>query len=106
MSLQEITSGFPPVIQRKDIGRLTFGLLNPKTQANKDSKGTGISNPFTFRGRVCYLREAVIDYLNRNVGQRLPKWDDPGNTPAYPSRKKLPSPPTVESPTPDAASEE
>lgn len=52
------------IVARSELGRLTGGLLNPKTMANWDSQGRGpkrkIIGP---RGKVAYYTEDLIELL-------------------------------------------
>lgn len=57
----------PPIFARGEIGRITGGLINPRTQANLDSLGLGPEGKVAMgKTRVGYLREPYVDwFLNR-----------------------------------------
>ena len=61
--LEDVAQGLPSICFRKDLGRLTHGMLNPKTLANLYSLGLGIPGKFKVGKRVAYTRDAVIQYL-------------------------------------------
>ena len=42
----------PPIIARKDVARLTFGLVSAKTMANRDSLGTSPPGPFRYGTKI------------------------------------------------------
>lgn len=53
-----------PVVPRSEVGRFSCGLLHPRTMANRDSDGTGISTRIRIHGkRVAYLASDVARYL-------------------------------------------
>ena len=53
------------IVVRSEIGKLTGGLINPKTLANEDSQGIGISPRLRLLRRVAYRIEDVAKYLLR-----------------------------------------
>ena len=55
----------PPIIARSEVGKITGGLLNPRTLANLDSLGQGPKSAKVAMGkiRVGYLREPFIDWF-------------------------------------------
>ena len=57
-------SGF---VARKDIYKLTGGLINPGTIANLDSKGIGIPNKSKIGKQVVYQIDDVISWLDKNT---------------------------------------
>ena len=74
----ELKFNFPrPCVKRNDLGKLTGGLLNPKTIRNLDSQGVGIKGKFLIGPRtVAYPTDAVIDFIaerlsQNNVGQEV-----------------------------------
>ena len=62
---------FPrPCVKRNDLGKLTGGLLNPKTIRNLDSQGIGIKGKFLIGPRtVAYPTDAVIDFIAERFSQ-------------------------------------
>lgn len=64
VDLSGLAQKWPSVIvERTQVGQFSGGLLSPKTMRNRDSEGRGISNRFTYEGRVAYWVEDVIAYL-------------------------------------------
>jgi len=53
------------IVTRSEIGKLTGGLVNPKTIANEDALGVGISSRLRLLRRVAYKIEDVAEYLIR-----------------------------------------
>lgn len=54
----------PPLIARSEVGRITGGLINPRTLANLDSQGQGPKGKVAMgKIRVGYLREPFIDWF-------------------------------------------
>ncbi len=54
-------------ILRKNIGRATDGMLNPRTMANLDVKNEGIKNRIKINNKVAYNVDYVIEYLQKKV---------------------------------------
>lgn len=52
---------------RKDIYKLTGGLIHSGTIANLDSKGTGIKNKTIIGRKVVYQIDDVIKWLNSST---------------------------------------
>lgn len=61
----KLNFNFPrPCVKRNDLGKLTGGLLNPKTIRNLDSQGVGIKGKFLIGPRiVAYPTDSVIDFI-------------------------------------------
>lgn len=57
----------PPIIARNEVGRITGGLINPRTLANLDSLGQGPQGKVSMgKIRVGYIREPFINwFVNR-----------------------------------------
>jgi len=54
----------PPIIARGEVGKITGGLLHPRTCANLDSQGQGPKGKVAMgKIRVGYLREPFIDWF-------------------------------------------
>ena len=60
-------SGF---VCRKDIYKLTGGLIHSGTMANLDSRGIGIKNKTIIGKKVVYQINDVIEWLNANAKLR------------------------------------
>ena len=57
-----------PFIARMKLADVTGGVLEGRTQANRDSEGTGIDGLFYIGRKAVYPTEAVIDRLKREAG--------------------------------------
>lgn len=51
------------IVARSQIGKLTGGLISPKTIANDDSLGCGISERFRIGNRIAYTINNVAQYM-------------------------------------------
>lgn len=60
--LIELAKELPPLIARTEVGRLTGGLISPRTMANLDSKRLG-PRRLRLGRRVAYTRAAFIEFL-------------------------------------------
>lgn len=58
----------PPCFPRKKVGALTFGMVNPRTLANKDSEKKGVSGAYRVNREVWYLKEEFIAYVKTLLG--------------------------------------
>ena len=58
--LEEI---LPPCFPRKRVHELTFGLVNPRTLANKDSEKTGPAGRFFLKREVWYQKDGFLEYV-------------------------------------------
>ncbi|MBO7454337.1 MAG: hypothetical protein J6T91_03080 [Alphaproteobacteria bacterium] len=67
----KLNFNFPrPCVKRNDLGKLTGGLLNPKTIRNLDSQGVGIKGKFLIGPRiVAYPTEEVIAFIKKRFSQ-------------------------------------
>jgi hypothetical protein len=63
--LELLASELPPVVARKDVGRLLGGMVTAKTLANADSKGTGPEIVYTVGRNVVYRRESLLEWVER-----------------------------------------
>ena len=79
-SLCTITDALPVFVFRKDIFAHTQGLLNPRTMANLDSQGRGISGAVVIGKRVAYPRASVIAFLEKQVRPRQRREPSPSHT--------------------------
>jgi hypothetical protein len=60
---------FPRVIARTEVGRITGGLISPKTLANLDSKGEGPPELIRVGRRVGYPSESFLGWLDQRIHQ-------------------------------------
>lgn len=58
---------FPALFPRVAVGRLTAGIIHPKTMANLDSLGLGPSKRWRVGRRVFYERDSFIEWLAGRV---------------------------------------
>lgn len=69
--LSSLRSSLPPIIPRTRVGELTGGAIAPQTLANLDSQGRGPAGAFLLGRKLCYEREAFLDWLEGRVGRRM-----------------------------------
>jgi hypothetical protein len=62
-SIEEIFSSLPPIFPRSAVGKLTHGIIQPGTCCNLDSLGTGVAGRIRINGRICYLKEDFIKWM-------------------------------------------
>ncbi|MGE4297917.1 MAG: hypothetical protein AB7E47_07800 [Desulfovibrionaceae bacterium] len=65
--ISEIRLALPPVFARDAVGRLTGGLISPRTLANLDSLGKGPRQRVRVGRKVAYSREAFISWLESRM---------------------------------------
>jgi hypothetical protein len=58
------TTGYIP---RKNLGKVTDGLISPKYAANLDSLGTGIKGRFRVGRQIAYPVDSVVEFLESRV---------------------------------------
>ena len=71
-----LCQALPDPVFRKDLTRLTGGILNSRSLANADSRGFGgIKNPYTIggQGRIAYAKKDVLEYLQSITSLRKQK---------------------------------
>ncbi len=68
---RKLNFNFPyPCVKRNDLGKLTGGLLNPKTIRNLDSQGIGIKGKFLIGPRiVAYPTEEVVAFIDERLSK-------------------------------------
>ena len=64
--LRLLEEPLPPCFPRKRVRELTFGIVNPRTLANRDSKKIGPAGRFFVKREVWYQKEGFLEYL-RNM---------------------------------------
>ena len=62
-----LSQSLPPIIARKDVAKLTFGLVSAKTMANRDSLGTGPKKRFKMGKEVWYHKQQFIDFIVEHI---------------------------------------
>ena len=62
-----LSESLPSIIARKDVAKLTFGLVSAKTMANRDSLGTGPKNRFKIGKEVWYHKQQFIDFIVEHI---------------------------------------
>lgn len=63
MSMSSLMPILPEIVQRKEVGRLTGGLIFARSLANLDCLGQGPKGRFIVARKVCYPREAFLAWL-------------------------------------------
>ena len=61
--LQLLEETLPPCFPRKKVRELTFGLVNPRTLANKDSEKVGPAGRFFVKREVWYPKAGFLAYV-------------------------------------------
>ncbi len=65
---QALERELPPVFTRKVASNVIGGILSVKTLSNLDSLGKGVKGAVRIGNKVCYKREAFIEWLkNRRI---------------------------------------
>lgn len=62
--LENIRKELPPMIARKEVSRLTGGLISPRHLANLDSAGLGPKGKVRVGRLVGYEKESFIEWLS------------------------------------------
>ena len=57
-----------PFVARERLSEFSGGMLNPKTEANRDSRGDGIRGRFKVGRKVAYPVTEVIKALQERAG--------------------------------------
>lgn len=65
-----LLSEMPPVVARKSVSQFLGGMVDMRTLANADSKGTGPEVAYAVGRSVVYRREALVDWLMRHFDVR------------------------------------
>ncbi|MDY0204684.1 MAG: hypothetical protein RBR49_11255 [Desulfovibrio desulfuricans] len=61
--LKLLEESLPPCFPRKRVHELTFGLVNPRTLANRDSEKTGPAGRFFVKREVWYQKDGFLEYV-------------------------------------------
>lgn len=65
--IKELEKHLPPVFARKEVGKLTGGLVAPHTLANADSQGTGPAGRLQIGRHSAYNRADFIVWLRARI---------------------------------------
>jgi hypothetical protein len=60
---KKLSEKFPFGIPRKEIGRATGNVLHPRTCANDDCSGQGVSGRFKIGRNTVYPVQGVVDFI-------------------------------------------
>lgn len=69
--IENLQQSLTSIFARKEVGRLTGGIIQPDTFANQDSLGLGLKNRFFLGKKICLERNFFIDWLLSKV--KLPE---------------------------------
>lgn len=69
--LSLLEESLPPCFPRKQVRELTFGIVNPRTLANKDSEKTGPSGRFFVKREVWYQKAGFLEYVKAMLKDAL-----------------------------------
>ncbi len=69
----ELKKDLPPIIARLEVGRLTGGVIHPRTLANLDSLGEGPKSRFYVGRKACYLTEDFLEWLDTRISKEVTK---------------------------------
>ncbi len=80
--LTELEKSLPPIFARKEVSKLTGGLVAPHTLANADSLGKGPNGRLLIGRHTAYNRNDFIAWLRTRIKPamknettaRSPKW--------------------------------
>lgn len=67
MLLEKLKEELPPIMARKNLGRLTGGMLHPRTIANLDAENRGPSGKIRIGRKVGFTRDGILDWLDQNM---------------------------------------
>jgi hypothetical protein len=65
--IENLKNTLPAIFARREVGRLTGGIIQPGTMANYDCIGDGISDRFLVGRKICYNRDSFITWLLSRV---------------------------------------
>lgn len=66
--MDTMIAGLPPVIAREMVKTLTGGIVSPMTLAHADGSGTGPADAYKVGRKICYKREALLEWIVRRFG--------------------------------------
>lgn len=68
-SFRELSQSIPPIVPRHKVAHFLGGLYSPAYLANLDCIGRGPKDRFQIGGKVCYSREALIEWLQARTSE-------------------------------------
>ncbi len=66
--LKLLEETLPPCFPRKKVHELTFGMVNPRTLANRDSSNTGPKGRFFVKREAWYQKPQFLEYVKTILG--------------------------------------
>ena len=69
--IENLQKSLPSIFARREVGRLTGGIIQPGTFANLDSLGLGLKNRFFLGRKICLEQNFFIYWLLSKV--KLPE---------------------------------
>lgn len=85
--LHALIEQLPPIVQRRRVAELTYGLVNACTLANLDSKGLGPEDRMKLAGRVVYSKDSFAAWLLNQIEPAM-EHNRTGQQPAGQKQKK------------------
>lgn len=61
--LKLLEETLPPCFPRKKVHELTFGMVNPRTLANRDCNNTGPKERFFVKRETWYQKPKFLEYV-------------------------------------------
>jgi hypothetical protein len=66
--LKKIDETWPsPIVLRKDIAKFSCGLTTHRTMEVADQRGHGIPNRLIINGKVAYMKESALKWLESRI---------------------------------------
>lgn len=67
--IENLRNSLPPIFPRSEVGRLTGGVIQPGTMRNRDCRGDGVGREgrFLVGRKICYSREAFLNWLEARI---------------------------------------
>ena len=66
--LKLLEETLPPCFPRKKVHELTFGMVNPRTLADRDSSYTGPKGRFFVKREAWYHKPQFLEYVKTILG--------------------------------------
>ena len=66
--LKLLEETLPPCFPRKKVHELTFGMVNPRTLANRDCNNTGPKERFFVKRETWYQKPQFLEYVKTILG--------------------------------------
>jgi hypothetical protein len=67
--IDKLSESLPVAFPRKDVGKLTGGIISSKYLSNCDSIGQGPKDRCIVAGKVCYDRASFLEWLASKIRQ-------------------------------------